>query len=138
MIRYSQKVLDHFLRPRNIGEIEDADGVGQIGDPSCGDFLKVYVKVEGERIVDVKYQIRGCPAAIACASVMTELAIGKNIEDALFIEDQDIVDALDGLPDFKLHCSVLSADALKAALIDYLERKFEGSAKKLEKESQNE
>lgn len=138
MIRYSQKVLDHFLRPRNIGEIEDADGVGQIGDPSCGDFLKVYVKVEGERIVDVKYQIRGCPAAIACASVMTELAIGKNIEDALFIEDQDIVDALDGLPDFKLHCSVLSADALKAALIDYLERKFEGSAEKLEKESQNE
>lgn len=138
MIRYSQKVLDHFLRPRNVGEIEDADGVGQIGDPSCGDFLKVYVKVEGERIVDVKYQIRGCPAAIACASVMTELAIGKNIEDALFIEDQDIVDALDGLPDFKLHCSVLSADALKAALIDYLERKFEGSAEKLEEESQNE
>lgn len=138
MIRYSQKVLDHFLRPRNVGEIKDADGVGQIGDPSCGDFLKVYVKVEGERIVDVKYQIRGCPAAIACASVMTELAIGKNIEDALFIEDQDIVDALDGLPDFKLHCSVLSADALKAALIDYLERKFEGSAEKLEEESQNE
>lgn len=124
MIKYSEKVIDHFKRPRNVGEIQDADGIGEIGDPSCGDFLRVYIKVQDQKIVDVKYQIRGCPAAIACASVMTELAIGRHIEDALFIEDQDIVSALDGLPEFKLHCSVLSAEALKAALIDYFEKNY--------------
>lgn len=128
MIRYSEKVIDHFKRPRNVGEIEDADGTGRIGDPSCGDFLHVFIKVENETIVDVKYQIRGCPAAIACASVMTELAIGKHVEDALFIEDQDIVSALDGLPEFKLHCSVLSAQALKAAIVDYFEKRYRVSS----------
>jgi len=122
MSLYSEKVLEHFRNPRNVGIIEDANGIGEIGDPSCGDFLRVFIKVQDDRIVDVKYQIRGCPAAIACASVMTELAMGKHIEDALFLQDEDVVFALEGLPEYKLHCSVLSISALKKALVDYYER----------------
>jgi nitrogen fixation protein NifU and related proteins len=119
---YSNKVIDHFNNPRNAGVIEDANGVGEIGDPDCGDFMKVFIQVEDEIVKDVKYQIKGCPASIACASAMTELAIGKRLDDAMFITDDDIIQALDGLPDFKVHCSVLGASGLAKAIMDYFER----------------
>ena len=119
---YSAKVLEHFRRPRNVGTIEDATGVGEIGDPSCGDFLKVYIRVENDIVQDVRYEIRGCPAAIACASAMTELTIGKDLDDAMMIEDDDIVKALDGLPESKLHCSALGAGGLRTAIVDYFQR----------------
>ncbi len=127
MIKYSDKVREHFLSPKNVGVIEDANGVGEIGDSDCGDFMKVYVKVENDVVVDVKYQIRGCPASIACASAMTELAIGRDLQDVMLITDGDIVDALDGLPEFKLHCSVLGAAGLQKAIIDYFERYVSGN-----------
>ncbi|OPY66243.1 MAG: NifU-like protein [Syntrophorhabdus sp. PtaU1.Bin002] len=116
---YSDKVMEHFNNPRNAGFMEDAQGTGEIGDFSCGDFMRVFVKVESNILTDVKYQIKGCPASIACASAMTELAIGKNLDDAMVICDDDIVDALDGLPEAKLHCSNLSASALQKAIYDY-------------------
>jgi nitrogen fixation protein NifU and related proteins len=119
---YSAKVLEHFRRPRNAGVIDDPSGVGEIGDPSCGDFLRVYIKVEDDIVRDVKYQIKGCPAAVACASAMTELSIGKNLDDAMMIADNDIVDALDGLPEFKVHCSALGAGGLRTAIVDYFQR----------------
>lgn len=122
MIEYSAKVVEHFQSPKNVGTIEDADGVGEIGDPTCGDFLKVYVSIDDDIVTDVKYQIRGCPAAIACASVMTELAIGKNLDDAIMITEEDIVKALDGLPEFKIHCSALGAAGLQKAIIDYFQK----------------
>ncbi len=122
MSLYSAKVLEHFRKPKNAGTIEDANGVGEIGDPGCGDFLRVYIKVEHDVVRDVKYEIRGCPAAIACASAMTELAIGKNLDDAMMIADDDIVEALDGLPEFKIHCSALGAAGLRTAIVDYFER----------------
>ena len=122
MSLYSAKVLEHFRRPRNAGIMNDANGVGEIGDPSCGDFLKVYIKVEGDVVKDVKYQIKGCPAAVACASAMTELSIGRNLDDAMMIVDSDIVDALDGLPEFKVHCSALGAAGLRTAIVDYFQR----------------
>jgi nitrogen fixation NifU-like protein len=119
---YSKKVLEHFRNPRNAGIIDDANGVGEIGDPDCGDFMKVYVKVEGDIVTDVKYQIRGCPASIACASAMTELALGKNLDDVMMITDDDIVNVLDGLPEFKIHCSALGATGLQKAIMDYFRR----------------
>jgi nitrogen fixation protein NifU and related proteins len=119
---YNEKVIDHFYNPRNAGAMEDADGIGEIGDPSCGDFLRVFIKVEGDVVTGVKYQVRGCPAAIACASAMTELAMGKRLDDAMFITDDDIVAALDGLPEFKVHCSALGASGLAKAIMDYFER----------------
>ncbi len=119
MTQYSDKVLDHFLNPRNAGVIENADGVGEIGDPECGDFMRVYLKIEKHIVTDVKYQIRGCPASIACASAMTELAIGKDLDDAMMIFDDDIVENLDGLPEFKIHCSALGASGLQKAIMDY-------------------
>ena len=122
MSLYSAKVLEHFRKPKNAGTIEDANGVGEIGDPGCGDFLRVYIKVENDVVRDVKYEIRGCPAAIACASAMTELAIGKNLDDAMMLSDDDIVEALDGLPEFKIHCSALGAAGLRTAIVDYFER----------------
>lgn len=122
MNEYSDKVIEHFQNPRNVGIIEDAHGIGEIGDSDCGDSMKVFIKVENDILTDVKYQIRGCPASIACASVMTELAIGKNIDDALVLNDLDIVDALDGLPELKTHCSVLSAAGLQRAVSDYFEK----------------
>ena len=122
MNRYSNKVLEHFRNPRNAGIIDDANGVGEIGDPDCGDFMKVYIKVEGDIVTDVKYQIKGCPASIACASTMTELALGKNLDDAMMITDDDIVNALDGLPEFKIHCSALGAAGLQKAIMDYFEQ----------------
>jgi len=119
MTQYSFKVLEHFLHPKNAGVIENADGIGEIGDPDCGDFMRVSLKIENHAVTDVKYQIRGCPAAIACASAMTELAIGKDLDDAMLISDDDIVDILDGLPEFKIHCSALGASGLQKAIMDY-------------------
>jgi nitrogen fixation NifU-like protein len=119
---YSRKVLEHFNNPKNAGVIEDANGVGEVGDADCGDFMKVYLKVEDDMVKDVKYQIKGCPASIACASAMTELAIGKPLDDVMCLSEDDIVDALDGLPEFKLHCSVLGAVGLRRAIIDYFEK----------------
>jgi nitrogen fixation NifU-like protein len=122
MIRYSDKVREHFRNPKNAGVIEDANGIGEIGDPDCGDFMRVYIKIEDDVVSDVKYQIKGCPASIACASAMTELAIGKPLDDAMTLTDDDIVEALDGLPEFKVHCSALGASGLQMAIIDYFEK----------------
>jgi nitrogen fixation NifU-like protein len=129
MNRYSDKVLEHFSNPKNAGVIDNASGTGEIGDPDCGDFMKVYIKVEGDIVTDVKYQIRGCPASIACASAMTELAIGKNLDEAMMVTDDDIVNALDGLPEFKIHCSALGATGLQKAIMDYFENFVSGCAK---------
>lgn len=122
MIGYSEQVLQHFQNPKNAGAIADADGIGEITVQECGDLLRVFIKVEKDVVTDVKYQIRGCPAAIACASVMTELAIGKHIEEAMLVSEDDIVEALDGLPEVKLHCSNLGAAGLKKAIMNYFEK----------------
>jgi nitrogen fixation NifU-like protein len=128
MFEYSEKVLQHFQNPKNAGIIEDADGIGEINVQECGDLLRVFIKVENDVITDVKYQIRGCPAAIACASAMTELAIGKGIEDAMRVSEDDIVEALDGLPEFKLHCSNLGIAGLRMAIINYFEKQAGASS----------
>ena len=122
MSEYSEKVIEHFQSPRNAGVIKDADGIGEINVQDCGDLLRVFIKVEKDVVTNVKYQIRGCPAAIACASAMTELAIGKNIEDAMVVSEDDIVEALDGLPESKLHCSNLGIAGLRKAIMDYFEK----------------
>jgi nitrogen fixation NifU-like protein len=120
---YSEKLLEHFKNPRNVGVIEDADGVGEAGNPKCGDMMTVYIKVKDDVIEDIKFQTFGCAAAIATSSMMTELAKGKKVEDALKISKKDIADALDGLPPIKMHCSLLAEDALKKAIEDYLTKK---------------
>lgn len=116
---YSQIVMDHFSNPRNVGEIPDADGVGELGSPVCGDMMKVYIKVKDDRIADIKFRTFGCGAAIASSSMATELVKGKTIEDALAVTKDEIVKALGGLPDAKIHCSVLATDALKKAIENY-------------------
>ena len=116
---YSDKVTDHFLNPRNVGEIENADGIGQVGNPVCGDVMKIYLKIDGDTIIDVKFKTFGCAAAIATSSMATELIKGKRIEEALKLSNQAVVEALEGLPPAKLHCSVLAEEAVKAAIIDY-------------------
>jgi nitrogen fixation protein NifU and related proteins len=121
-VDYSNKVLEHFTKPRNAGKIRDADGVGLVGDPMCGDYLRIYIKVEGELLVDIKFEVYGCPAAIATGSVFTELAKGKPLEEAMEISDQDIVDALGGLPESKIHCSNIVTSALNEAVLDYITR----------------
>ena len=120
---YSKTVMDHFKNPRNVGVIEDADGVGEIGNPLCGDMMSIYLKVDDEKIKDIKFQTFGCGAAIAVSSMLTEIARGKSIEEAREITNKDVAEALDGLPKNKLHCSNLGADALKAAIKDYEDRK---------------
>ena len=119
MLNYSDKVMDHFKNPRNYGTIKNADGIGEIGEPECGDHMKVYIKVENNIVKEIKYQILGCPAAIACASAMTELVMGKSLNDAILISDDDIVDYIDGLPEFKVHCSALGASGFRVAVMDY-------------------
>jgi len=121
---YSQKVLDHFRNPRNVGTIDNADGVGTVGNPTCGDLMTMYIKVNPETKVveDMKFQTFGCGAAIASSSMMTEIAQGRTIDEATRITKTDIVEALDGLPPVKIHCSVLATEALHAALQDYVER----------------
>ena len=119
---YSEKVMEHFTNPRNVGEIPDADGVGKVGNPTCGDIMAMYIKVEDDRIVDVKFKTFGCGAAIATSSMSTELIKGKTIDEALQVTNKAIAEALDGLPPQKMHCSVLAADALKDAIRDYREK----------------
>ncbi len=116
---YSQKVMDHFANPRNCRKIEDADGVGTVGNPTCGDLMTIYIKVDDDKITDISFQTFGCGAAIATSSMITEIAVGKTIEEALNITRNDVADELDGLPPIKMHCSNLAADGLKAAIEDY-------------------
>lgn len=120
---YSENVIDHFLNPRNAGSLAKPDGVGTMGDPSCGDYLCIYINVEDNRIVEIKFAISGCPAAIATSSILTELAKGKTLAEAIELKDADIVEALGGLPDPKIHCSNLGAAALHAAIQDYQDKK---------------
>lgn len=119
---YGDLVFEHFLNPRNVGVLNNADGVGTVGDPDCGDYLEIYIKVWGERLVDVKFQVYGCPAAIATGSILTEMAKGKTLDEALKITDNEVADAIGGLPDNKHHCSNLGASALRAAINDYRAR----------------
>ncbi|MEG0320335.1 MAG: Fe-S cluster assembly scaffold protein NifU [Niameybacter sp.] len=116
---YSEKVMDHFMNPRNVGEIEDASGVGTVGNAKCGDIMKVYLKIEDGLIEDVKFKTFGCGAAVATSSMATELVKGKTIQEALQVTNKAVMEALDGLPPVKVHCSVLAEDAIKAALWDY-------------------
>jgi nitrogen fixation NifU-like protein len=116
---YSEKVVSHFKEPRNAGILEDADGIGEIKGPTSGDFMRVFIKVHDNAITDIKYQIKGCPAWIAVASAMTELAIGKDLDDALMLTDEDVLEVLDGLPDDKLHYSVLGITGLRKAIQDH-------------------
>ena len=120
---YSEKVMDHFANPRNVGEIEDADGIGEVGNPKCGDIMKMYLKIESGIIKDVKFKTFGCGAAIATSSMATELIKGKSIEEALKVTNRAVMEALDGLPPVKVHCSVLAEQAIKAALSDYYTKK---------------
>jgi len=122
---YSETVLDHFRNPRNVGEIEDADGVGTVGNPVCGDMMSIYIKVEDEKIADIKFRTFGCGAAIATTSMTTELAKGKTLDEAMEITRKDVADELGGLPPVKMHCSNLAADALHEAIEDYRKKKGE-------------
>ncbi len=119
---YSEKVMEHFRNPRNVGVIEDADGVGTVGNPVCGDMMTIYIKVKDGKIEDIKFQTFGCAAAIATSSMATELAKGKTLEEALRITKQTVAEALGGLPPQKMHCSNLAAEALKRAIADYLKK----------------
>lgn len=129
---YSEKVIDHFTNPRNVGEIENADGIGEVGNPVCGDIMKIYLKIENDVIIDAKFKTFGCAAAIATSSITTELIKGKTIEDALKLSNRVVVEALDGLPEVKLHCSVLAEETLQRAIIDYY-KKIGKDISKLEK-----
>ncbi|NLM05034.1 MAG: Fe-S cluster assembly scaffold protein NifU [Clostridiales bacterium] len=126
---YSEKVMDHFMNPRNVGEIENADGVGQVGNPRCGDIMKMYLKINNNIIEDVKFKTFGCGSAIATSSMATEMIIGKTIEEALDLTNKEVANALDGLPPIKMHCSVLAEQAVKSAIYDYAKKNnlyFEG------------
>ena len=119
---YSEKVMDHFANPRNSGEMENPDGVVTVGNPTCGDLMTIYIKVKDDVITDISFQTFGCGAAIATSSMITEIAIGKTLEEALKISRNDVAEELDGLPPVKMHCSNLAADALKAAIDNYYEK----------------
>ena len=116
---YTEKVLDHFTNPRNVGEVEAADGVGQVGNAKCGDIMKISLKIENDVIVDAKFKTFGCGAAVATSSMSTEMIIGKTLAEALAVTNQAVVEALEGLPPAKIHCSVLAEEAIKAAIQDY-------------------
>ena len=117
-MNYSEKVMDHFANPRNVGEIENADGIGEVGNPKCGDIMKMYLKIENGIITDVKFKTFGCGAAVATSSMATELVKGKSIEDALKVTNKAVMEALDGLPPVKVHCSLLAEEGIHAALWD--------------------
>ena len=123
MPNYSDQVMDHFKNPRNVGVIVDADGIGHVGNPVCGDIMELYIKVNNNIITDAKFKTFGCGAAIATSSMMTEMIKGKSIDDALQVSNKAVADALGGLPPVKLHCSVLAEDAFKSAVDDYLKKK---------------
>ncbi|MBE6990177.1 MAG: Fe-S cluster assembly scaffold protein NifU [Ruminococcaceae bacterium] len=122
MALYSEKVMDHFLHPRNVGEIEGADGIGEVGNAKCGDIMKIYLKINDGTVTDVKFNTFGCGSAIASSSMATEMIKGKPLEEVLTLTNQAVVEALDGLPAHKLHCSVLAEEAVKAALRDYYKK----------------
>ncbi|MCK4447836.1 MAG: Fe-S cluster assembly scaffold protein NifU [Candidatus Marinimicrobia bacterium] len=122
MEAYSEKVMEHFRNPRNVGEIENPDGIGHVGNPLCGDIMELYIKVEDNTIVDAKFKTFGCGAAIATSSMVTELVKGKSIDEALAISNKAVAEALGGLPPIKMHCSVLAEQALKSAIEDYIEK----------------
>lgn len=122
MALYSEKVMDHFRNPRNVGMIENADGIGEVGNAKCGDIMKIYLKIENDTIVDVKFETFGCGSAIASSSMATELIKGKPVSEALTLTNKAVVEALDGLPAHKIHCSVLAEEVIKAALKDYYDR----------------
>ena len=128
--QYSDKVMEHFRNPRNVGEIPDASGIGNVGNPVCGDVMKMYLKIENEVIVDVKFKTFGCGAAIAVSSMVSEMATGKTLDEAMAITNQAVAEQLDGLPKNKLHCSNLGADALHKAIEDYRLKKGQGSKAK--------
>ena len=119
MEEYSQKVMDHFMNPRNVGVIEDADAIGEVGNPRCGDIMRMYLKIKNNVIEDIKFQTFGCGAAVATSSMVTELVKGKTLEEALKVTKMDVADALDGLPPIKMHCSNLAEEAIKLAIEDY-------------------
>ncbi len=123
MALYSEKVMEHFRNPRNVGVIEDANAVGEVGNAKCGDIMKLYMKIENEVIEDVKFETFGCASAIASTSMATELIKGKPVSDAMNLTNKAVAEALDGLPDYKMHCSVLAEEAIQAALDDYNKRK---------------
>ena len=123
MALYSENVMDHFRNPRNLGVIEDADGVGEVGNAKCGDIMKMYLKIEDDTIQDVKFETFGCASAIASSSMATELIKGQPVSKAMELTNQAVAEALDGLPDYKLHCSVLAEEAIKSALEDYESKK---------------
>ena len=119
---YSEKVMDHFANPRNVGEMQDFSGVGEVGNPKCGDIMRMYIKVEGDVITDVSFMTFGCGAAIATSSMATELVKGKTVQEALLVTNRAVMEALDGLPPVKVHCSLLAEEAIHAALWDYAEK----------------
>lgn len=122
MALYSEKVMDHFRNPRNLGKMDDADGIGEVGNAKCGDIMKMYIKVKDGIIEDVKFNTFGCGSAIASSSMATEMIKGKSIDDALELSNKAVVEALDGLPTHKIHCSVLAEEAVKAAVKDYYDK----------------
>ena len=122
MALYSEKVMDHFRNPRNVGVIEDASGIGEVGNAKCGDIMKMYLKIENDIIVDVKFETFGCGSAIASSSMATELIKGQPVSEAMKLTNKAVAEALDGLPDYKMHCSVLAEEAIQSALEDYQKR----------------
>ncbi|MDE6001000.1 MAG: Fe-S cluster assembly scaffold protein NifU [Clostridia bacterium] len=122
MALYSEKVMDHFTNPRNVGKIDDADGIGEVGNAKCGDIMKIYLKIENDIIVDVKFNTFGCGSAIASSSMATELIKGKPLSEALELTNKAVAEALDGLPAHKMHCSVLAEEAIRAAIKDYYDK----------------
>jgi len=126
MLEYSEKVIEEFMNPKNMGKIEDADGIGKVGNPACGDVMWIYIKVKDNRIVDIKFQTFGCVAAIATSSKVTQLVMGKTVEEALKITNKAVAEALDGLPPVKMHCSLLAEEGIKAAIEDYMKKNKKG------------
>ena len=131
---YSKEVMEHFMHPRNVGEMPDADGVGEVGNPVCGDIMWIYIKVADDRIADIKFKTLGCAAAIATSSKVTELAKGRTLDSALSMSNKEIVDSLGGLPPVKVHCSLLAVDGLKEAIYDYYKKTGRTITEKMEKE----
>jgi nitrogen fixation NifU-like protein len=131
---YSKDVMEHFTHPRNVGEMPDADGIGEVGNPVCGDIMWIYIKVADDRIADIKFKTLGCAAAIATSSKVTELAKGRTLNEALSLSNKQIVDSLGGLPPAKVHCSLLAVDGLKEAIYDYYKKKGKPITEKMEKE----
>lgn len=117
---YNEKLVDHFRNPRNVGKIDKADGVGMAGDPSCGDYIRLYIKIEGDYLADIKYEVHGCPAAIATTSAFSELVKGRLVEEAQLVSEKDIIEALGGLPEKKAHCSCLAVNAFQRAILDWI------------------